>query len=104
MAGISALNDFNRQFIFSLIQFYHETDAWLFGGIFRVVARHEDRYEVKLADLGSIHRALEAALNLSRANNAGQLRKIAMTDFSVLEILREPYSGRQFPGYDDIDL
>ena len=46
-------NDFNRQFIFSLIQFYHETDAWLFGGIFRVVARHEDRYEVKLADLGS---------------------------------------------------
>jgi hypothetical protein len=24
--------------------------------------------------------------------------------FEVQEILREPYSGRQFPGYEDIDL
>jgi len=25
-------NDFNRKFIFSLMQFYHEVDSWLFGG------------------------------------------------------------------------
>jgi hypothetical protein len=48
-----ARNDFNRQFIFSLAQFYHESDAWLFGGIFRVVTRYEDRYRVKLLDVGS---------------------------------------------------
>ena len=33
-------DDFNRRHIFSLIQFYHETDIWLFGGVFRVLARH----------------------------------------------------------------
>ena len=37
-------NDFNRPFIFSLARFYHESDAWLFGGVFRVLGRHEDRY------------------------------------------------------------
>ena len=31
-----ARNDFNRPYIFALIQFYHETDSWLFGGVFRV--------------------------------------------------------------------
>src|SRR5437867_2600184 len=46
-------NDFNRPFIFSLAQFYHESDAWLFGGVFRVLGRHEDRYEVELQNIGS---------------------------------------------------
>ena len=46
-------DDFNRQFIFSLIQFYHETDVWLFGGIFEVLHRHTDRYEVRLTDEGA---------------------------------------------------
>lgn len=32
-------NDFNRTYIFALMQFYHETDAWLFGGIYRVLER-----------------------------------------------------------------
>lgn len=45
-------NEFNRPLIFSVIQFYHEADSWLFGGVFRVLARHEDRYEVALADAG----------------------------------------------------
>jgi len=35
-------NDFNREYIFSLIRFYHEPNKWLFGGIFRVVKRLED--------------------------------------------------------------
>ena len=26
------------------------------------------------------------------------------SDFEVQEILREPYSGRSFPGYEDIDI
>lgn len=32
-------DEFNRPMIFSLMQFYHETDAWLFGGVYRVLAR-----------------------------------------------------------------
>jgi hypothetical protein len=48
-----ARDEFNRPFIFSLIQFYHEPDIWLFGGVFRVLQRHSDQYEVELADEGA---------------------------------------------------
>ena len=27
----STKNDFNRRYIFSLIEYYHESDVWLFG-------------------------------------------------------------------------
>lgn len=97
-------DDFNRPLIFSVMQFYHESDTWLFGGIFRVLNRREDQYEVELADigagfigrlkLGSTYRERLARVNLERH----------YPSFEVREILREPYTGRSFPGYDDIDL
>ena len=34
------------------MQFYHETDIWLFGGVFEVVERHDERYEVELSEQG----------------------------------------------------
>lgn len=34
-----ARDDFNRPLIFSVMQFYHEPDIWLFGGVWRVLAR-----------------------------------------------------------------
>ena len=46
-----ARNDFNRPLIFSLARFYHEPSTWLFCGVFRVLARHETRYEVELTDI-----------------------------------------------------
>lgn len=46
-------DEFNRPFIFSLMQFYHEPDAWLFGGVWKVVDRHPDHYEVELTERGS---------------------------------------------------
>lgn len=97
-------NDFNRPLIFSLMQFYHEADTWLFGGIFRVLARHKEHYEVERAStgaafigrlkLGSSYRERSTRVNLERH----------YSEFEVKEILREPYTGRSFPGYDDIDL
>jgi len=97
-------NDFNRPFIFSLVQFYHETDAWLFGGVFSVLARHEDRYEVELLTSGSefIGRLKLYSPHRGRTTRANFENHYGA--FKVLEILREPYSGRQFPGYEDIDL
>lgn len=32
-------DEFSRNYIFTLIDFYHETDTWLFGGIYRVISR-----------------------------------------------------------------
>lgn len=97
-------NDFNRRYIFSLIQFYHETDSWLFGGIYEVLARHDDRYEVTLTDIGA---AFIGRLKLHSEYRSRTTRvdfENHYGELTVQEILREPYSGRKFPGYDDIDL
>ncbi len=99
-----ANNAFNRPYIFTLIQFYHETDAWLFGGIFRVVRRHPDRYEVALTDQG------EGFLGRLKLRSAYRQRATRVNfenyyrDSEVQEILREPYAGRGFPGFENIEL
>ena len=99
-----ARNDFNRPYIFTLIQFYHETDTWLFGGIFRVVRRHPDRYEVELTDQGT---GFIGRLKLRSAYRQRTTRvhfEKHYWDLEVQEILREPYAGRVFPGFENIDL
>ena len=98
-------NDFNRTFIFSLMKFYHKTDTWLFGGIFRVIALHEDQnrtnghyYEVELTPA---LRAFIGRLKLHYSFKAMAPRvnlENHYDEFEVAEILREPYSGHNFPG------
>jgi hypothetical protein len=99
-----ARDEFNRPLIFALAQFYHETDIWLFGGIFRVLARHQKRYDVEQTDIG---RGFSGRLKL-RSPYRGRTTRVKLenhySNFEVAEILREPYSGRSFPGYDEIDL
>ncbi|WP_370931785.1 GIY-YIG nuclease family protein [Bartonella sp. DGB1] len=97
-------NEFNRPLIFSLMRFHHETDIWLFGGVFKVLARPTGRYEVELTDLG---KKFIGRLKL-RLPYKGLGARVKMENyypgFIVQEILREPYSGRSFCGYDEIDL
>ena len=91
-------NEFNRPYIFSLMQFYHEGDAWLFGGAFMVLERHPDRYRVKLDGRG---KELIGRLNLRspyRSRRARVNLENHFEDFEVQEILGEPWSGRSFPG------
>jgi hypothetical protein len=97
-------NDFNREFIFSLVQFYHEPDIWLFGGVFRVLARYDDRYEVELTAQGEafIGRLKLRSFYRERATRVNFENHYH--SFELQEILREPYSGRQFSGFDEIDL
>lgn len=107
------MDDFNRPFIFSLMKFYHEAEAdtWLFGGIFRVIALHEDQnringhyYEVELTP------ALEPFIGRLKLHYSYGAMKARVNfenhydGFEVAEILREPYSGRSFPGYEGINL
>lgn len=118
---------FNRRFIFSLMQFYHETDIWLFGGVFKVCADQGDRYVVKLAEQGqnfigrlklhSSYRSRTPRVNFENYYDVEQNEQLLFRDielreqspnydpiFKVQEILRERYSGRSFPGYENIDL
>lgn len=97
-------DDFNRPFIFSLVQFYHEPDVWLFGGVFRVLERHSDRYEVELSKDGGgfLGRLKLRSTYRERATRVKFENHYASLD--VQEILREPYCGRSFPGFENVDL
>lgn len=97
-------DDFNRPLIFSLIQFYHEPDIWLFGGVFRVMQRHQNRYDVQLTQEGAGFLG-RLKLRLSYRERATRVKfENHYAAFEVQEILREPYSGRTFPGFEEIDL
>lgn len=37
-------DDFSREFIFALINFYPEQDRWLFGGAYQVLSRSKRRH------------------------------------------------------------
>ncbi len=99
-----ARDDFNRPYIFSLVQFYHEIDIWLFGGIYRVLNRHSDRYEVELTDEGASFLGRLKLHSSYRSRSTRVNFENHYPNLEVQEILREPYSGRVFPGYEDIDL
>lgn len=116
---------FNRRFIFSLMQFYHETDIWLFGGVFEVLEDQGDRYVVELTEQGqnfigrlklhSSYRARARRVHFKKHYDVEQNAQLLLPELleqspnyapilKVHEILREPYSGRSFPGYENIDL
>ena len=97
-------NEFNRTFIFSLMRFYHEEDTWLFGGIFRVIARHKNCYKVELTENGAPFIGRLKLLSSYRARATRVNFENHYDNFEVAEILREPYSGRSFPGYEGINL
>jgi hypothetical protein len=97
-------DEFNRPHVFALMQFYHEADTWLFGGVYDVITRHPKRYEVALSEVGN---AFIGRLKLRAAYKTRTARvnfENHYPELEVAEILREPYSGRSFPGYEDIAL
>lgn len=104
-------NDFNRQYIFSLIQFHHEPGKWLFGGVFKVVetlANFADTsvgYRLELVDL---HKDLIGRLIIDFQRTHGRGRAFLLekhyNQFSISEILKSPYDGVNFPGYENINI
>ena len=97
-------NAFNRPYIFTLIHFYPEPETWLFGGIFRVVRRHPARYEVALTDHGA---GFIGRLKLRAASRPRPTRVAFEKHYGgleVQEILRAPYAGRVFPGFESLEL
>lgn len=103
----SSKNDFNRQYIFSLMDFYHEPDVWLFGGIFEVIKRRNKNYthsyDVQSVGLG--HEFVgRLKLKLKRPGRARVFRfENYCDDLEVLELLPKPYSGEAFVGLEWIN-
>ncbi len=104
-------NDFNRKYIFSLIQF-SEPNKWLFGGIFEVKERHDNwketevGYEVELQDLQKEMIGL-LKIDFNRYQGMrGRAFKLEgyFPDFKISQILKRPYDGINFPGYENINI
>ena len=108
--GRSTKDDFSRKYIFSLIDFYHETDVWLFGGIYEVTkrnfdAKHTDneRYEInELKEYSNYVGRLKVKLEKPSRGKAFYLEN-HLNQMMVSEILKEPYSGEKFPGCENIN-
>lgn len=97
-------NWFNRRYVFSLIRFYPEDDSWLFGGIYEVLSIIDNEYEIEESELGQkFVGRLKLSLKLSFRNRRVNLEN-HYDSMIVTEILREPYTGMAFPGYEDINI
>lgn len=100
-------NEFSRQYIFSLIDFYPETDMWLFGGIYEVLKRNNipnsDSYEIEeLSEYSAYIGRLKVNLEKPSRGRAFYLEH-HISNMKVAEILKQPYSGAIFPGYENIN-
>lgn len=101
-------DDFNRRFVFSMMQMYGEPDRWLFGGVFEVVGRDPTpntwSYEVELREdvlPGCVGRL---KLGYKPTGRAVRLRfEKALDQMEAVEILKSPYEGQPFPGPDQIN-
>lgn len=101
-------DDFSREFIFSLIDFYPERDQWLFGGAYRIISRSSVKnapgYQIELLDdsepfIGRLKLSLKRPGRIKAFNLEKHFETIC-----VSEILPRPYSGEAFCGYDQIDV
>lgn len=99
-------NEFNREFIFSLIDFYPEWDKWLFGGIFRVIERkpftgHDGYVIEEVGDYSNLVGRLKIHMPKPSRGRSFYLEN-HYSEMKVDEILRSPYSGARFPGFEEI--
>lgn len=97
-------NDWTRDFVFSLMEFYPKSDSWLFGGIFRVVERHDDRYDLEELEE---YKKFVGRLILSFHRYQGMRGRAFylekhIDNFGVVEVLPVAYRGASFPGFEQI--
>jgi hypothetical protein len=100
-------DDFSRKYIFSLIDFYPENNIWLFGGIYEVIERNNinenHSYKIKEVEKYSNYVGrLKIKLQKPSRGRAFLLEN-HLENMAVSEILKLPYSGEVFPGYEDIN-
>jgi len=100
-------DEFNRQYIFSLIDFYHEKDTWIFGGVYKVLKRLNKKYgrgyKVELTNQNS-EMIGRLKLNWQRIGRS-KSRKMekCIDEFQVSEILKSEFTGEVFCGYENIN-
>lgn len=109
-------NDWNKEFVFSFIEFHPITDTWLFGGVFRVLARHDpgptgenpEGYDLEWVEEFEKFEGRLICKSSSLQGRRGQGRAFKfephLTKFEVFQILPTRYDGARFPGYENINI
>ncbi len=98
------LNDWTRDYIFSLIEFYPNQNL-VFWCIFRVIERKEDCYVIEEVEEFKKYTG-RLLLNFYRYQGLrGRAFKLEgyISDITVNQVLEYRYSGEVFPGYENID-
>ncbi|RJQ59618.1 MAG: GIY-YIG nuclease family protein [Stygiobacter sp.] len=100
-------DEFNRQYIFSLIDFYHEKDTWLFGGIYKVLKRSQKKYARSYkVELTNQYNEMIGRLKFHwQRFGRAKSRKMekCKDEFLVSEILKGEFTGEVFCGYENIN-
>lgn len=103
----SGKDDFNRKYILSMIRFYPEENTWLFGGIFKVIQRSQEKnahsYTIELQEIGVNLIGRLKILGVLPRGRAFKLENV-YTDLKIIELLKKPYAGEIFKGYENISL
>lgn len=105
-------NDFNRDFIFTLIPDYHRPGKYIFGGVFKVVERYQDYadtevgYKVELSEQYEefIGRLVVDFYRYQGLRGRAFVFAHFIDEMIVSEITEKPYGGIDFPGYENIRL
>ncbi|MFH0987805.1 MAG: GIY-YIG nuclease family protein [Parcubacteria group bacterium] len=102
-----ARDDFNRDYILSLIEYYPEPDTWLFGGIYKVLYRSPKKkaysYKIELSkETEQFIGRLKLKIKRPARARAFVLEKY-YDSITVSELLDEVYSGETFPGYENVN-
>ena len=100
----SGRDDFSRKYIFSLMRYYHQSDKWLFGGIFEVLERMADSYSIKLLDL---HREYVGRLLIHYPSPGVRGRAFNLENhyekLKIAQLLEKPFEGEAFCGYESVE-
>jgi hypothetical protein len=98
-------NEWNRDYIFSLIEFYPKSNAWLFGGIFKVMERKPHSYVLEVQKKYEMYIG-RLIINFYRyqglRGRAFRLERY-IQDMKVNQILEYEYTGEVFPGFENIN-
>ncbi len=98
-------NDWTRPFIFSLMQFYPQKNRYLFGGVFKILARDVEKYSLESV---TDYEKYEGRLLVTFARYQGMMGRAFnlesyIDQFEVSEIFPMRYSGEAFCGYSNIE-
>ena len=96
-------DDFNREYIFSIMEFYPKPGTWLFGGIFKVIGLKNDSYIIEEINEYKKYTG-RLLLNFEHKERARRIKMESYIDkISVNQIFEFRYSGEMFQGFESIN-